>query len=161
MNGKPVVFALIFAACTAAIAQNTPAPAKSGPGSIHVDKYCRILPATDALPPRRNPDAYYDSAICRLTGSGASSHLEERFAGSKRRRFLVQIREQTYMLFNPTDAPVVFVVEQAVPTGWEIDSDPQPAEMQGQIAIFRPNANPGQRVELHVGMRTPPKTTKP
>jgi hypothetical protein len=52
--------------------------------------------------------------------------------------------------------PVVFVVLEEVPKGWRVDSDPQPTEMQGDIAIFHVDAEPGKIVRLHVGVR---KTT--
>jgi hypothetical protein len=34
-----------------------------------------------------------------------------------------------------------------------VDSDPQPAEMEGSTAVFRVYAEPGEIVRLHVGVR--------
>lgn len=53
---------------------------------------------------------------------------------------------------NPTDKPAVFIVRHGVPKNWKVDSDPKPSSMDGSTAVFRVNAEPGQRVRLHVGM---------
>jgi hypothetical protein len=55
-------------------------------------------------------------------------------------------------LQNPTDKPVLFTVRHKVPENWTVDSDPPPSSMDGSTAVFRANAEPGQRVRLHVGM---------
>jgi hypothetical protein len=49
---------------------------------------------------------------------------------------------------------VAFVVNQPLPKGWRIDSDPQPIDLQGSTATFRVIAEPGQIVRLHVGERS-------
>lgn len=82
----------------------------------------------------------------------SSHHIEEKITDSERSRFLVRVAEQEYVVQNPTDKPAVFIVRHDVPKNWAIDSDPQPSSMDGSTAVFRLNAEPGQRVRLHVGM---------
>lgn len=53
-----------------------------------------------------------------------------------------------YLLQNVTAEPVIFVVEQLVSEGWQVDSDPQPTEMVGATALFRVHAQPGETVRL-------------
>jgi hypothetical protein len=52
---------------------------------------------------------------------------------------------------NEFERPVVFVVEQPVPEGWEIASVPGPDKMEGNVALFRAVALPGQMVRLSAG----------
>lgn len=125
-------------------ASNLTAPALSNatPKEIRVDQNCRILPGRMA-----------DPTICRLESVLTSSHPEEMIREGVTRRSEVYIAEQEYLLQNVTGEPVIFVVEQLVPKGWKIDSDPQPTEVQGTKAVFRVGADPGQMVRLHVGLR--------
>jgi len=62
------------------------------------------------------------------------------------------VAEQEYVVQNPTDQPGLVTIRHHVPEKWTIDSDPQPTSMDGATALFRINAEPGQRVRLHVGM---------
>jgi len=43
-------------------------------------------------------------------------------------------------------------LESVLSKNWTVDSDPQPSSTDGSTAVFRLNADPGQRVRLHVGM---------
>jgi hypothetical protein len=87
--------------------------------------------------------------------------MEEAIAGNAMQRNWVSITEQEYLLQNVTTAPVAFVVEQFVPQGWRVDSDPQPTQIVGPTALFRVYAQPGEIVRLHVGLRhTKPLRTK-
>jgi hypothetical protein len=110
-----------------------------------------------------------DPAICHLETVLNSAHMEESIQDMELHRSRVTINEQEYVLQNISDGPVVFVVEQNVPNGWQVDSDPQPGELipasvgdskQDKVAVFRVHAEPGQAVRLHVGERhvTPLKT---
>lgn len=128
---------------------------------IHVDQDCHILPPAAEPPTTKKPRLRKDPVICHLESMAESNHVEEAITGNQIRRSKVRIQEQTYVLQNVTTAPVTFVVEQFVPEGWRVDSDPQPAKVDGSTAIFQVNADPGQTVQLHVGLRhTKPLRTK-
>ena len=120
---------------------------------IHVDQDCRILPDPAHLPPGKRPKPYTDSVLCHLESVLESEHVEERIQGSQLLRWRVEIHEHEFVLQDASDAPVTFVVEQMVPKGWTVDSDPQPKQIIGQTAFFPVIVQPGQTVRLHVGMR--------
>jgi hypothetical protein len=128
---------------------------------IHVDQECHILPPTSQPPGAKRPRLHKDPLICHLESVAESNHVEETIAGNQVRRSDVRIQEQTYVLQNVTTDPTTFVVEQFVPQGWMVDSDPQPTKMDGPTAVFQVSADPGQTVQLHVGLRhTKPLRTK-
>ena len=121
---------------------------------IHVDDRCRILPDPDhPLPGKRKQRPSADPVICHLESIASSAHMEESLVGHELRRNWIDITEQEYVLQNIAEDPVIFVVEQYVPQGWVVDSDPQPKQVNGQTAIFLANAKPGEIVHLHVGLR--------
>jgi hypothetical protein len=122
------------------------------PLSIVVDKSCRIEPESDPLLLGDHVDAFRDDAICHLESVLSSQHIEEKIIDGQRSRFAVRVAEQEYVVQNPTDKPAVFIVRHEVPKNWIVDSDPQPCCMDGSTAVFRLNAEAGQRVRLHVGM---------
>jgi hypothetical protein len=129
---------------------------------IHVDQDCHLLP-NPALKSTadKKPHLRKDAVICHLETVNTSEHIEETIDGNEMRRNRVGIREQTYVLQNVTKQERWFVVEQLVPEGWVVDSDPQPAEMDGATAVFRVHAEPGEIVRLHVGVRhTKPLRTR-
>ena len=133
------------------------APAKqiqeqAAPLSIIVDNSCRIEPESDPLIVGDHVGAFRDDAICHLESVLSSQHIEERITDSQRSRFSVHVAEQEYVVQNPTDKPTVFIVRHDVPENWVVDSDPQPSSIDGSTAVFRLNAQSGQRVRLHVGM---------
>jgi hypothetical protein len=154
-------FTAWLAAAGAARSQDAPAaprPPAREPYSpypeIHVDQACRILPET-ALPVSgtRKPKPFRDPVICHLESVESSEHIEETISGNQLLRNRVNITEQEYLLQDIEAETEVFVVEQAVPEGWVVDSDPQPTKVVGSTAIFRVYAQPGQTVRLHVGLR--------
>jgi len=122
------------------------------PLSIVVDKSCRIEPDSDPLIVGDHVEAFRDDAICHLESVLSSQHIEEKITDGQRSHFTVRVAEQEYVVQNPTDKPTVFIVHHEVPKNWIVDSDPQPSSMDGSTAVFRLNAEPGQRVRLHVGM---------
>lgn len=122
------------------------------PLSIVVDKSCLIQPESDLLILGDHIDAFRDDAICHLESVLSSHHVEEKIAQGERSRFFVRVAEQEYVVQNPTDQPAVFIIRHDIPENWTVDSDPQPSSMDGPTAVFRLNAEPGQRVRLHVGM---------
>ena len=120
--------------------------------SIVVDKSCLIQPESDPLVLGDHVDAFRDDAICHLESVLSSHHIEEKITNDERSRFFVRVAEQEYVVQNPTDKPTVFIVRHDIAKDWMVDSDPKPSSMDGSTAVFRVNAEPGQRVRLHVGM---------
>lgn len=125
---------------------------QAAPLSIVVDRSCRIERESDPLVLADHVDAFRDDAICHLESVLSSQHIEEKIIDGQRSRFTVRVAEQEYVVQNPTDKPAVFIVRHKVPKNWIVDNDPQPCCMDGSTAVFRLNAEPGQRVRLHVGM---------
>jgi len=95
--------------------------------------------------------AQTDTAVCHLESQLTSNHVKGEVVNGAVQRSVVVVKEQEYLLQDELQTPVVFVVEQAVPDGWTVDSDPQPAKVEGKVALFRETAQPGQIVRLHVG----------
>jgi hypothetical protein len=122
------------------------------PLSIVVDKSCLIQPESDPLVFGDHINAFRDDAICHLESVLSSHHIEEKITDGQRSRLFVRVAEQEYVVQNPTDKPAVLIVRHEVPENWTVDSDPEPTSMEGATALFRLNAEPGQRVRLHVGM---------
>jgi hypothetical protein len=126
---------------------------KVAPLSIVVDKSCLIQPESDGLILGDHSQPFRDDAICHLESVLSSHHDEEVIADDgQRSHFLVRVAEQEYVVQNPTDKPAVFTIRHDVPENWAVDSDPSPTSMDGSTAVFLINAEPGQRVRLHVGM---------
>ncbi len=137
---------------------------------ILVKENCAIsLPPTALSAANQKPKFELDPTICHLETVLVSAHTEKSVRDNEIRRSRVTIREQEYVLQNSFDDPVVFVVEQNVPKGWQVDSDPSPLTLIpasvgdpkfDKVAVFRIHAGPGQAVRLHVGERhvTPLKT---
>jgi hypothetical protein len=155
----PAILVLFCAACAAQQAADTARPAYDGsdapnaPRQIHVDQDCRIIPARDQLLPGQKTRPYSDAYICHIETVLHSQHMEERVDGNVLLRNLVTIQEHEFVVQNITDQRVVFMVQQTVPKGWAVDSDPQPTTVVNGIASFPVYADPGQIVRLHVGMR--------
>jgi len=121
---------------------------------LRVDQNCRLLPdPSRPVAGNKKQRPYKDPEICHLEAVLSSNHIEERTTANQIERSSVSITEQTYVLQNTTDAPATFVVEQLVPEGWAVDSDPPPTDTAGATAIFRVNAQAGEIVQLHVGLR--------
>jgi hypothetical protein len=175
MLGRPAISLLFGLAAMAAfaggelrvLAQRQPYPILQ---EILVKQNCAILLApADAEPGKTRAKFERDSTICHLEAVNNSQHTEEAIDGNELRRSRVDVMEQEYVLQNIAGNPVIFVVEQNVPKGWQVDSDPQPGELipaavgdskQDKVAVFRVHAAPGEIVRLHVGERhtTPLKT---
>lgn len=147
LPGLPLALAALLLSAPRVEAQDQPIPL-----SIVVDKSCLIQPESDPLILGDHSDAFRDDAICHLESVLSSHHIEEKIKDGERSRFYVRVAEQEYVVQNPTDKPAVFVVRHNVPENWAVDSDPQPSSVDGSTAVFRLNAEPGQRVRLHVGM---------
>jgi len=129
------------------------------PQTIVVDGDCKVLQNPGA-PAEVKPRWKKDEILCHLETVLNSDHPEERISGGMAQKSWVHVAEQTYVMQNVADGPVVFEVRNYVPQGWQVDSDPQPVETVpltgkkgGWAAIFRVNAQPGEIVRLHTGMR--------
>jgi hypothetical protein len=112
---------------------------------LHVDGQCRVRQASG--------EYAVDAVACHLEGTKTSQHVEDGHRGDTPVLLVVTVREQEYLLQNPTAGPVTFVVEYPLEKGWTVDSDPAPAKLEGATAVFRVSAEPGQIVRLHVGAR--------
>jgi hypothetical protein len=156
----------VAVACTAFLAPLRAQDGNSNPGNrtllgssrttqINVDENCRIsevAPHSDG----QKEHIYKDNGICQVSGERVSTREETTLDDDRRKHINVTIREHTFALHNPTANAVTFVVQQKVPEGWQIDSDPQPNSVTGTIAAFLVDTDPGQTVNLHVGERKPP-----
>ncbi|MGB6743459.1 MAG: hypothetical protein WBE38_07330 [Terracidiphilus sp.] len=137
-------------------APNTAPPQRRdyfSPNEINVDQDCRILPDPAQAPPGKKPKPYTDGNICHLESVNSSEHIEEKIIGTQLLRNRVEIQEHEFVLWNPADQPVTFVVEHFVPKQWVVDSDPQPKQIIGQTAFFPVRVRPGEVIRLHVGLR--------
>ena len=129
------------------------------PVEIHIDQHCHIVTVDPSAP----PDVAHKSTGLRFSKDDFVCHLESKHVSQQEAdepdgsggtvRKMVTIREQEYVLHDAENVPVTFVVAHHLASGWSVDSEPQPTEMQGHTAIFRVNAVPGQTVRLHVGIR--------
>ena len=165
MRGKLLFFASLLLATVsfaAAVAQSTPganrppydgSDSQDGPRPIHVDQSCRILPNSAPILPKQKPHPYRDDTVCYQESERDSTHWEEQASGHELRRTFVYVREHEFVLQDVTDQPVMFFVEQTVPRGYFVDSDPQPWKVAGITAYFHVYVKPGETVRLHVGMR--------
>ena len=132
----------------------TSVPPVGSDGRIYVDEDCAILPDLNhALNRNQKVEPKYDPVICHIEGAANSEHREEKAIGAELDRSRVDVREQEFVLQNITMKPVIFYVVVRVPKPWVVDSDPQPKEMHGDIAIFEVHATAGETVQLHVGVR--------
>lgn len=120
---------------------------------IVVDRSCLIQPESDPSVVGDHNDAFRDDDICHLESVLPSHHTEEKIIDGERSRYYVGVAEQEYVLQNATEKAAVFIVRHNVPENWIVDSEPKPSSMDGSAAVFQVNAEPGQRVRLHVGMR--------
>jgi len=163
MDGTKLISAFCLAGVLASVqasAQQAPRQPYDGsaspsapPQEIHIDQDCRILPGATQIVPGKKAKPFNDKTICHLESVATSEHMEERIVGNELYRSRVHIAEQQFVLQNIADYPVVFIVEQAVPANWMVDSDPQPSEFDGATAVFPVLADPGAIVRLHVGLR--------
>lgn len=171
MLGKEALpgLCVILSALCAAIAQQpttSPRPAYDGSASpsavkpIYIDQDCRIIAALAVDAAGKTPRTFRDPVICHIEQVADSEHMEEKIVGNNLYRSRIRISEQQYVLQNVAQGRVVFVVQQAVPADWVVDSDPQPSQIVDGIATFPFYAEPGEIVKLHVGLRhvTPLKT---
>ena len=118
---------------------------------IHVNERCRILTETSSQ--FSVSDLRPGAPICKVNSEFHSNHWEQNIEDGIAKRAYLTIHEREYLLHDPTIEPVTFVVDQSLPEGWQVDSDPQPTEVTDGTATFRVISQPGQTVRLHIGER--------
>ena len=129
-------------------------PAQFGPGQIYVDQFCRVfIPGPSTANPETAPQYRSDRYVCHIESPHSTMRWEENIQNGKVKHKRVRIDEKEYVLSGPPDAPVTFYVEQPLPKGGRVDSDPQPVSVENSVAVFEVQAQPGQTVRLHVGIR--------
>ena len=155
-----LAFAVAFLIARAVVAQSNDtaqqAPGLEQPKKIYVDENCRIHDVPPSVTGGK-PHIYTDRGICDVGTPQVSFREETDYVNNKRKERTIMIREHTFSLHNPTQQETTFVVEQRLHKGWQIDSDPQPHEIEDGVAVFLVKTEAGQSVDLHVGERNPPK----
>lgn len=144
--GSSLALCVLLAAAHSVTAQTAPADASSPSQQIYVDDHCQVLNGGTG-------QFAFDADVCHLDGAGIqrSSHIAAKEVDGNVEHARVEVAEQTYMLQNIHQQPVIFVVAHQVPDGWHVDSDPQPVTVEDGVAVFHVVAQPGQIVRLHVG----------
>jgi len=130
-------------------------PPEFGPGEIYVDQQCRVFvpgPSTSSAP-NSTPHFRSDKYVCHIESPHESTRWVENVQNGVVKHKLIRIFEKEYVLSGPSDTPVTFYVEQPLPKGGWVDSDPQPVSVQNSLAVFQVLAQPGQTVRLHIGIR--------
>jgi hypothetical protein len=122
---------------------------------IHVDERCRIYSQDRANPSGtfNKPSFRADTAICFLKGDKKSEHWEQTLYDGVVKRTKVHIHERNYVLHNPTNQTIAFILDSSLPDGWVIDSVPQPQSVEDHMATFRVYARPQETITLHIGSR--------
>ena len=64
-----------------------------------------------------------------------------------------EVSEVEYIVHNAAPDARNVIVEQPIRQGWQLDSDPKPAETTPTAYRFRVATTPGESVRLHVGQR--------
>jgi hypothetical protein len=123
------------------------------PTEIHVDRRCRILPASPTLSAGKRAKPWSDWNACHLESVFDTEHRVQTVVGSELQRSDVEIREQQYVLGNQSQQPEVFIIEQPALKGWTIEGDPPPFRVADGKEYYRAWVQPGETVRLHVGMR--------
>lgn len=126
---------------------------RASDGKIYVNDVCEIFPGLTLPLTDHKPKGEWNPDVCHIENAEHSERTEEKAAGGELERATVEIREQEYVLQNLDVKPALFELVARVPEGWSIDSDPRPARMTGQLAIFEIHAGPWEMVRLHVGIR--------
>jgi hypothetical protein len=142
---------LILAAVSAAPLPAQTAAPPAIPSEIDVDQSCRIVTMDLRDPAHPRPRYRSDHIICSTAAAHETLRWQETILNGTTKKRLVDIYEHEFLLQNPYPQPITFLVHQAVPKRYQIDSDPQPEEVANSIATFRVQADPGQTVRLHVG----------
>jgi hypothetical protein len=134
----------------ASSATSAPVPAVA---EIHVDQRCRILPNSATLPSGKKAKPWNDSSVCHLTNVFDTEHRVQTVVGSELQRSDVEVFEQQYVLGNQSTEPELFIIEQPALKGWTIEGDPPPFRVVDGKEYYRAWVQPGESVQLHVGMR--------
>jgi len=95
--------------------------------------------------------AQLDLGVCHLDSQVTANRVKGELVNGAVQRSVVVLKEKDYLMKNQFDRAVVFVVEQPVPAGWQISTEPGPDKMVGNVALYKAVALPGQMVRLHAG----------
>jgi len=95
--------------------------------------------------------AQLDLGVCHLDSQVTANQVKGELVNGAVQRSVVVMKEKDYLMKNQFDRAVVFVVEQPVPEGWQIATEPGPDKMVGNVALYKAVALPGQMVRLHAG----------
>ena len=117
---------------------------------IHVTENCRIFHKNTADQKARY---FRNSGICHQESKYDVVHPEAELEHGVLTKVVYEINESDYLLHNFLDHPVAFILDQPLPDGWHVDSDPQPLTTNNHLAIYRVLAQPGQTVRLHTGQK--------
>jgi hypothetical protein len=117
---------------------------------VHVTGDCRIYNKNTA---DKKPRYFRNAGICHQESKNQVKEAEDTLKDGVMVRVTYEIKESEYLLHNFTDHPVAFVLDQRLPDGWHVITDPQPISVDDHLAIYRVLAQPGQTVRLHTGQR--------
>ena len=117
---------------------------------VHVTGDCRIYYKNT---PDKKPRYFRNAGICHQESANHVKQSEDTMKDGVLTRVVYQINESDYLLHNFTDHSVAFVLDQRLPEGWHVITDPQPISVDDHMAIYRVLAQPGQTVRLHTGQR--------
>jgi hypothetical protein len=120
---------------------------------VHVDERCRILPGVARLPSGKKTKLWSDPTICHLENVFDTDHTVQTVVGTELQRSDVEIYEQQYVLGNPSQQPELFIIQQPARKGLTIEGDPPPFRVASGKEYYRAWVQPGETVQLHVGMR--------
>ncbi len=121
---------------------------------IHLTGDCRIYnrePLDKTA--EKKPRYFRDAGICHQESKKHLKAAENTLKDGALVRVNYKINESDYLLHNFTSHPVAFVLDQPLPAGWHVITDPQPISTDDHLAIYRVLAQPGQTVRLHTGQR--------
>ncbi len=117
---------------------------------VHVTGDCRIYQKNTN---DKKPRYFRDTAICHQESKNRVKEAEDNLKEGVLVRTVYEINESDYLLHNFTSHPVAFVLDQRLPDGWHVITDPQPISTSDHLAIYRVLAQPCQTVRLHTGQR--------
>jgi hypothetical protein len=117
---------------------------------IHVTGDCRIYNKNTA---DKKPRYFRNPGICHQESQKHLTEAEDTLKDGVMARVTYEINESDYLVHNFTSHPVAFVLDQPLPEGWHVITDPQPIAINDHMATYRVLAQPGQTVRLHTGQR--------
>ncbi len=152
-------FALVCSAAAYATAQVpiTARPASApgvaaDPADVHIDDHCRVF-AQDRDSPLAlysRPQFRHDPDYCEVEGRRNSSFMQITSEGNIVSHTRIATWQETFVLHNPIQRSVVFVVVLPVKLGWVLSADRDPTEVSNTLQTYRIPARAGQTVHLRI-----------